>query len=290
MSTHHDIDRSIAAWLAGQVPERASERLLEASRDQIRITRQRRVPWPAWRTPHMNTYAKLAIAAAAVLVVAIVGINLLPGSGSSVGGPAAPASPTPTATPQPSPADIFPQGALAAGRHAAEVSGVGLSFDLPTEGWQVRSADMGVIERTTASGDHGWIAFWRPDNVYVWACASQAMDPATGPGVADLADAMQNVRGTTGATASDATVSGMPATLVELTVLDALDCTEAPLWYANGADGATIRRISSPPNAKVRSWIVEVGGVRLLVDSEQAGSDRELQAEIQQIIDSIQFE
>ena len=37
----------------------------------------------------MNTYAKIAVAAAAVLIVALVGYNLLPASRPGIGGPAA---------------------------------------------------------------------------------------------------------------------------------------------------------------------------------------------------------
>ena len=36
----------------------------------------------------MNVYTKIAVAAAAVLIVAIVGYNLLPGRSTGVGGPA----------------------------------------------------------------------------------------------------------------------------------------------------------------------------------------------------------
>ena len=47
--------------------------------DEVDTTPQRRSWWPAWRSNRMNTYAKLIAAAAAVLVVAVVGYQLLPG-------------------------------------------------------------------------------------------------------------------------------------------------------------------------------------------------------------------
>ena len=50
----------------------------------------------------MNNDWKLAIAAAAVVVVAIVGINLLPGHGGIVAGPGPSPTPTPIADPDPS--------------------------------------------------------------------------------------------------------------------------------------------------------------------------------------------
>ena len=47
----------------------------------------------------MNAYAKIAVAAAAVLLVAVVGYNLLPAGSTGTGGPGPTASPTATATP-----------------------------------------------------------------------------------------------------------------------------------------------------------------------------------------------
>ena len=46
----------------------------------------------------MNVYTKIAVAAAAVLIVAIVGYNLLPGRSTGVGGPAQSPSAPPAAT------------------------------------------------------------------------------------------------------------------------------------------------------------------------------------------------
>ena len=100
MSTYVDPQRSIAEWLETEAPDRAPARLIVASREQIKTTRQRPAWWPARRTTDMNAFAKLAIAAAAVVVVAIVGYNLLPGRSTGVGG--LPASPSPSISASPS--------------------------------------------------------------------------------------------------------------------------------------------------------------------------------------------
>ena len=64
-----------------------------------RIARHpRRLAWRLRGRPFMNIYAKLAVAAAAVLLVAIVGYNLMP-AGSRTGGP----KPTPTSIPSSAP-------------------------------------------------------------------------------------------------------------------------------------------------------------------------------------------
>jgi len=99
MDTERDVTRIVRSWLRTDEHESA-DRVLDNVLARLDATPQRRSWWPAWRIADMNTYAKLLIAAAAVVVVAVVGINLLPG-GSSVGasGPSVP----PAASPSPSP-------------------------------------------------------------------------------------------------------------------------------------------------------------------------------------------
>ena len=87
----------------------------------------------------MNAYAKIAVAAAAVLIVAVLGYNLLPGGSTGVGGPAPTASPTPTATPTapPSPNASFEYptgGILPAGSHATKLFTPAFTFTVP-DGW-----------------------------------------------------------------------------------------------------------------------------------------------------------
>ena len=79
MSTDRDVTRIVRSWLedgATALPDRVLDNVL----DQLPATSQRRAWWPAWRLREMNSALKFAIAATAVVVVAIVGINLLPGN------------------------------------------------------------------------------------------------------------------------------------------------------------------------------------------------------------------
>jgi hypothetical protein len=92
MSTDRETTRLVRSWLEEGVTA-LPDRVLDAVLDQVPATPQRRSWWPARRSNRMNTYLKFAIAAAAVLAVAVVGYNFLPGGGG-VGGP--------TATPSPS--------------------------------------------------------------------------------------------------------------------------------------------------------------------------------------------
>jgi hypothetical protein len=92
MTTERDPGtRIVLSWLREDAHENA-ERLLLRALDEVDATPQRRSWWPARRFALMNIYAKAAIAAAAVLVVAVVGYQLLP----PIVGPGGGQSPTPT--------------------------------------------------------------------------------------------------------------------------------------------------------------------------------------------------
>jgi hypothetical protein len=113
MSTDRDTTRIVRSWLEEGVTA-LPDRVLDAVLDQVPATPQRRSWWPARRFASVNTYAKVAIALAAVVVVAVVGYNLLPRSGV-VGG--LPTSPPPTASPAPSLAPMPSSGHLPAGTY-----------------------------------------------------------------------------------------------------------------------------------------------------------------------------
>jgi hypothetical protein len=86
--------RIVLSWLREDAHESAEALLLRAL-DEVDATPQRRSWWPAWRSNHMSTYAKLFAAAAAVLVVAVVGYQFLPGRSGPGASTTAP-SPSPT--------------------------------------------------------------------------------------------------------------------------------------------------------------------------------------------------
>jgi hypothetical protein len=95
MSTDRETTRVVRSWLDDGVTK-LPDRVLDAVLDQVPSTPQRRSGWSAWRSYRMNTYAKVAVAAAAVLVVAVVGYQLLPRNGGPGGQPTDAPSPTPS--------------------------------------------------------------------------------------------------------------------------------------------------------------------------------------------------
>jgi hypothetical protein len=104
--TDNDFDRTARAWLEDG-PAELPDRVLRAALDEIHVTRQHRTWRSMRRAQQMNNPIRIWVAAAAaVVVIALVGISLMPKSGS-VGGPGLTPAPTltagPTATATPSP-------------------------------------------------------------------------------------------------------------------------------------------------------------------------------------------
>jgi hypothetical protein len=108
MTQQRDIERLLDHWFSDG-PGRANDRVIDIVTDRIERQSQRPAWRLHWRPIPVNTYMKIAVAAATVLAVAVLGYNLLPGRSSGVGGPPPSANPTvsqtanPTANPTVSP-------------------------------------------------------------------------------------------------------------------------------------------------------------------------------------------
>ena len=147
MTTEHDPrTRIVLSWLREEAYENP-ERMLLRALDEVDATPQRR-SWPAWRSNRMNTFTKFIAAAAAVLLVAVVGYQFLPRSGG-VGG-------EPTIAPSPSPS-LLARGNFTAHGIAAELDATGSGADvagtmsLSESGKGSATVDL-ECARTTADG------------------------------------------------------------------------------------------------------------------------------------------
>lgn len=99
MSTDRDVTtRIVRSWLHEDAHEDA-DRILNLVLDEIDTTLQRRASWwPARRFPPMNSnIVRVALVAAAVVIIAVVGFQYL--GSSNIGSPGATETPEPTATP-----------------------------------------------------------------------------------------------------------------------------------------------------------------------------------------------
>ena len=78
------LDQILHDWL-GEGPERgrteALDRALAATHRTVQRPRWRALSWPARRSGGSNSFAKLAMAATAVVVVAVIGATVMPRSG-----------------------------------------------------------------------------------------------------------------------------------------------------------------------------------------------------------------
>ena len=160
MTAPFDLDRHLDAFLA-EGPTELPDPSFDAVRDRMESTRQRVVFGP-WRVPDMNTLAKVLVATAAVVAVAVVGINLRPGSQTGVGGsppPITPSalppspSPTPAATPRSGKID----GDLQPGRYTAQLpvgDTLAVTFTVP-EGWAAYADPPGVLRGLGPTRDTG---------------------------------------------------------------------------------------------------------------------------------------
>src|SRR4051812_30389771 len=102
MNKDVDLERRLADYYATERPQRAPDRVLESALATTEITTQRRAVFRLpWRFPTMNSYARMALAAVAVIAIGALGLAFLrPGTSPGVGGPPV-TTPSPRVSPTP---------------------------------------------------------------------------------------------------------------------------------------------------------------------------------------------
>ena len=304
MSTDRETTRIVRSWMDEGVTA-LPDRVLDAVLDQIPATPQRRASWLARRSPFMSNSLRVVVAVAAVLVLALIGIQLFGGGNVGGPGPSPSQSESPTLAPTPSPsataaAAFPPAGAMEVGRHSMTLAGVPLSIELTTAGW-TSTDDSGINKGSFEDGapDSASLFLWPdspPDNVYADPCAHTPLDPPAGPSAAELAAAVSTVAGTelvSGPTA--VTVGGYPAQHVVITIPDTIGCAAEQfyLWYDSDHPAAPPPGLYRYATARstIYTWIIDVDGTIVWIEGETfATSGPEAAQEVQQIVDSIQFE
>jgi hypothetical protein len=280
MSTDRDTARIVRSWLEEGVTA-LPDRVLDTVLDQVPATPQRR-PWgSAWRVPNMSNPVRYGIAAAAVLVVALVGLRFL-APVSNIGPPLAtasapPASVGPTAWPVPS------EGLILPGTYEiTSIDGLRITFTTPAAGWQKNR----VADTIWTSNSEGRIGFGLVENVFSDPCAPDTMkSPPLGASVDDLAGYLADLPGVGPVTSNDVQLSGFDGKLVEITIPDSTElCDEFALWGPIG-DGVPL------DHGRTRFWILDVEGKRLVVAAvERSRLQTVWRNELQQIVDSIQIQ
>jgi hypothetical protein len=293
MSSDRDTTRIVRSWLVDGATA-LPDRVLDAVLDQLPATHQRRaIWWPARRIPLMNTAAKFGLAAAVVVVAALLGYSYF--VAPNVGGPGLDdLSPAPTPTPAPASFTEFPGGGteLEPGTYLIDYgTPVLVTITVPAEPyetypspWYKAMYDWGPWHQSNAAR----IGFGDVENVFVDPCSPELgmVDPAVGPTVADLADAIANVPGVE-VSQSEATLDGYAGLLLELTRNDiSAECPDEPLMLET-TEGDVI--LTPRPGDRVRIWILDVEGTRLTVwvGEDAAFSSPE---HMQALIDTIQID
>ena len=308
MTRSPDPDRLILAYLEEGVTE-LPDRAYEVIRSDIDRTRQRVVVGP-WRTPQMHSFAKWVIAAAAVVVVALVGYNLLPSQGG-VGGPASSPSQSPSRSPSTaasgppsiaaSPSDAIHAGLLEPGTYTIYAQGgtnTNVRLTVPA-GWHWVDG----FHLTTSSSkapDGVAIGFWTDDlQVYADPCKWDAgePDPPTGPTARALVDALAAQPTRNASTPIERMGKNLEGAdrwegwSVDLTVPDDLDFSRCAKGQYRSWGPEDSVRYHQGPGQRDTVWAVDVDpGVRVVVDlASFPGTPQKTMTEARSILESLVF-
>lgn len=300
MTHDRDIERLLDAWFSDG-PTQTPDRVIDAVAD--RIDRQRQRPaWRLhpWRDIHMNGNLRVGTAAAAVILVAVVGFTVMRPSSPGVGG-----GPSPTASPSPSPtasstsssasppAYMWPT-TLSAGTYTTPFIWdvpFAVTFTVP-DGWQSR--DVEVFRGPIA------VSFDVVDNVYADPCARMLQNPPVGTSVDALAESLSTLPGLEATAPTAVTIAGRTGKYLEYTVRPDISCAPGE-FYIYHLDESLVRRDRGPwggpdlaaqdGRVLARVWILDLDGTRyvMMATSSAEASPADL-SELQGVIDSIRID
>jgi hypothetical protein len=301
MSTERDTSRIVRSWLRTEENESA-DRVLGIVLDQLDMTQQRRVTsWPARRLPEMNNTAKLALGAAAVVVVTVLGINFLLPGGPRIGGPGSTADPTaasssvPASGPPRAPAEgsAIPAGTYVMAPFDGPNDAIRFTVTVP-DGWVSLPGHSGLAPaapRGTEAPEGMGLVFIMVNGLYSDPCHDNAAgeeDVLVGPTVEDLAAALQEQSAYEASAPTDVALGGYSGLRMDLQLpsdIDFATCDEGQFWVWESAPYA------QGPGNQWHLWILDVEGTRVVVLAEDfATTPEEDRAEMQAIIDSIEIE
>jgi len=285
MSAERDETRTVRSWLEEGITM-LPDRVLDAVLDQVPATPQRRAGWLARRFTIMNnTTVRFGLAAAAVIVIALLGARLLP---SNIADPSETATPIPTqsATPQPLANNHLNAGTVVAAGLGPSHS-VSATFTVP-EGWE-GFAGLCVLPRSEreVQGGMGICFADVHSGLYSDPChgTSGPGDVLVGPTVDEFVNALQEQTAYEATAPTDVTLGGYSGKRMDLQLPpDVASCENGfTPWdgsiYAQG------------PNNKWRVWILDVDGERMILVSQNfADTSSADLAEQQAIVDSIQLQ
>ena len=253
----------------------------------------------------MHPFAKLIAAAAAVIVVAVVGINLLGARNQGPGGQTPTPSPT-VVSPSPSvtPANAPVRGSLAAGTYRLNEAFQTLrpfTFTVP-DGWQREDnlvanaaieSENGDPPDDVFGGDGVSMATWPVSHIYRDSCAWTGTLQQTST-AAEVVDALVAQTGHEKSEPTSTTLAGLPATRLELSLaadtnVAACDDGVVRLWPDAGPNEQYGLPID--PGQTDVVYVLDFDGKPQLIIaiSNESSPPADVDA-LQQVIDSIRFD
>lgn len=165
----------------------------------------------------MNTKIRIAMAVAAVVVLALIGVNLVPRTGG-VGGPSSTPVPTATAAPTPSPSptpapSLPPSGQIAPGTYGLDF----ITFTLPA-GWTLGGAGVVIKDLGPAKGTMVLETWQNIATVYSDPCHWHTTATSVGPTVDEVVAAFVAQKRSTKVTPVDVTIDGYSGKQIDLMV------------------------------------------------------------------------
>jgi hypothetical protein len=296
MTAPRNPDRLIRTYLvedqATGTPE-VPDHVYSAIRDGIEHTRQRAV-LGSIGVPDMNNILRIGLAAAAVVIIAIIAINLLPGTPTPGGSPSVSPSAEPSASPS--------QAGEAPGPVVVwnDASGVGnISFSMPASGWDVFATD----GYATVSGqdDTGFLVF--PGDLWIYGdpCAWSTTTPDTPATTVDeIIAALASQASRDASEPSDIMVAGYSGRSITLHV------PADPEWDANcdegtfgtlaadddgdGEPASDPQRSQQGPGQIDEFWVLDVDGRPVMLDlTYWPDTPQEVIDEIYAVVESVTF-
>ena len=284
MSTERDTTRIVRSWLMTDEQESA-DRVLGTVLDRLDTTPQRRATSrPARRLSEMNDSARLVLAAAAIVVVAFLGIQFL-SSDMGVGGP------DPTHTPTATPAALPPPGSLEPGSYYVDRPDWAPAPYIFTvsDGWEL-DAD-GFVSKDAGGAGEVMFTTWNVSHIFSDACDDSVDNLVdVGTTVDELASGLV-AQENRDASRSTATLGGYPATRVELSFpadLDPATCS-GRAWPDPGPDMSGGMLVADGQTQVV--YVLDIGGDRMVVvASHMPDSSEQDLAALQGVLDSLRID
>jgi hypothetical protein len=309
MSTERDVTRIVRSWLEdGRTT--LPDHVLDGVLDLLPATPQQRAPWSLRRFSAMNGFWKLAAGAAAVAVLALVGMMLMPRPGGvATPGVVATASPNASARPASGPASAAPSalqpGPLAPGRYRGNPVGTVDWIVTVPAGFSAFGHD-GVIPDDVDTGPPdgmGFAVLW-PGKLYRDPCHGTAGDIDAGTSVDDLIAAISTQPMYETSAPTPSTVGGFSGRQIDILMpsdIDFASCTNnggdpsVPagtggyfIWQSQSRGGANV--FAQGPGNRFHVRVLDVAGTRVVVLTEDfPGTSPANLARMDAIVGSLEF-